>query len=301
MSCTVAPVGKSRCPILWAVIERQAPPSEPFIRECLDWVCRDQAANNLPVTLLDRALHEPDFRESLYLVVSRQHGEVAALGWRSDFPKMGLATTGQIDALDEIALKARADMPNLPCVMGREEEARRFVRAWHVPGDPEPALGRGQRIYRLDRVIPHPRVSGTLRAADAPDLPLVATWTFDFNQELHMPAQRTLQQLEVDARRPLRQESLFIWQDEEPVCFVRAGGPEGLVARIGPVYTPPEHRRRGYAGAAVAAASQLMLDRGHPTCCLYTDTSNPTSNHIYQEVGYRAVCDVEEYWFQPQP
>lgn len=282
------------------MIERQDPPSEPFITECLDWVCGDQAANNLPVTLLDRALHEPDFRESLYLVVSRQQGEIAALAWRSDFPKMGLSAARQIDAVDEIAVQVRGDMPDLPCVMGREQEARRFVRAWHVPGDPEPALGLGQRIYQLNRVIPHPPVPGTLRAADESDLPLVAAWTFHFNQELHMPAQQTVQQMEAEARRHLRQESLFIWQDEEPVCFVRAGGPQGLVARIGPVYTPPERRRRGYAGASVAAVSQLMLDRGHPICCLYTDTSNPTPNHIYQEVGYQSVCDVEEYWFQPQ-
>ncbi|HEY8736015.1 MAG TPA: GNAT family N-acetyltransferase [Candidatus Dormibacteraeota bacterium] len=214
---------------------------------------------------------------------------------------MGLSAAGQIEAVDEIAIQVRADMPDLPCVMGREQEARRFVRAWQWPGHPEPPLGVGQRIYQLNRVIPHPPVPGTLRATDESDLQLVATWTFHFNQELHMPAHQTLAQLEVEAQRHLHQGSLFVWQDEEPVCFVRAGGPQGLVARIGPVYTPPERRRRGYAGAAVAAASQLMLDRGHPICCLYTDTSNPTSNHIYQEVGYRAVCDVEEYWFQPQP
>jgi len=284
-----------------AVIDRQAPPSGFFIRECLDWVCRDQAANNLPVTLLDRALHEPAFKESLYLVASRRQDQIAALAWRSHFPKMGLSTAVQIDAVDEIAARVREDIPDLPCVMGPEQEARRFVRAWCRSGDPEPALGVGQRIYQLDRVITHASVPGTLRRANESELPLLVTWTAHFYEELHMPHQQTLQQLEVEARRHLSGGRLFIWQDKEPVCFVGAGGPQGLVARIGPVYTPPERRRRGYAGAAVAAVSQLMLDRGHPVCCLYTDTSNPTSNHIYQEVGYQPVRDVEEYWFQPQP
>jgi GNAT superfamily N-acetyltransferase len=283
------------------VIDRQAPPSEYLIRECLDWVCRDQAANNLPVTLLDRALHKPEFRESLYLVASRQQDEISALAFRSDFPKMGLSTAVQIDAFDEIAARVREDMPNLPCVIGPEQEARRFVRAWLRPGDPEPTLGVGQRIYQLHQVVPHGPVRGTLRPADESELLLLVTWTSHFNEELHMPAQQTGQQLQVAVLRQLRQGSLFIWQDQEPVCLVGAGGPTRLVARIGPVYTPPERRRQGYAGAAVAAASQLMLDRGHPVCCLYTDTSNPTSNHIYQEVGYRSVRDVEEYWFQPQP
>jgi predicted GNAT family acetyltransferase len=212
---------------------------------------------------------------------------------------MGLSMAEHIDAIDEIAAQVRGDMPNLPCVMGPVQEARRFVRAWLMPGNPEPALGVPQRIYELNRVIPHATVPGTLRAADQSDMPLLVAWTAHFNEELHMPGQQTLQQLEVEVRRHLHQGRLFIWQDQEPVCLVGAGGPVGLVARIGPVYTPPERRRRGYAGAATAGVSQLMLDRGHPICCLYTDMSNPTSNHIYQEVGFRSVRDVEEYWFQP--
>lgn len=282
------------------MIVREAPASESLIRECLDWVCRDQTVNNLPVTLLDRALHEPAFRESLYLVASRQEGEISALAWRSDFPKMGLSTAARIDAIDEIAAQVRGDMPDLPCVMGPVAEARRFVRAWIRPGNPEPSLGVPQRIYGLNQVIPHARVAGSLRAADRSDVALLVAWTAHFNEELHMPGQQTPQQLEAEVRRHVDQGRRFIWQEKEPVCFVGAGGPRRLVARIGPVYTPPEHRRRGYAGAAVAAASQLMLERGHPICCLYTDTSNPTSNHIYQEVGFRPVCDVEEYWFQPK-
>ena len=282
------------------MIDRQAPPSAALIRGCLDWACRDQAANNLLVTLLARALHEPEFRESLYLVASRQGDEIAALAWRSDYPKMGLSTAAHIDAIDEIAACVREDMPDLPCVMGPEPEARRFVRAWHMQGDPDPVCGVGQRIYQLNRVIPHALVPGNLRPAGESDVPLLITWTSHFNEELHIPGSHTLAQPEV-VRRRLSQGSLFIWQDQQPVCLVGAGGPRGLVARIGPVYTPPERRRRGYAGAAVASASQLMVNRGHPLCCLYTDSSNPTSNHIYQQVGYVPVCDVEEYWFQPQP
>jgi predicted GNAT family acetyltransferase len=68
--------------------------------------------------------------------------------------------------------------------------------------------------------------------------------------------------------------------------------PRGI--RVGPVYTPPEHRNRGHAGACVAALSQLLLDRGHRFCCLYTDLTNPTPNRIYQRIGYPPVCDVVE-------
>ena len=80
------------------------------------------------------------------------------------------------------------------------------------------------------------------------------------------------------------------------MCGVGGPTPNGI--RIGPVYTPPEFRGRGYASACVAAASQLQLDAGRRFCFLFADLSNPTSNHIYQEIGYEPVGDVDRYVFE---
>jgi predicted GNAT family acetyltransferase len=84
----------------------------------------------------------------------------------------------------------------------------------------------------------------------------------------------------------------------EPVSLAAARGetPNGI--RIGPVYTPPEHRGHGYASAVTAAASQDQLDRGRHFVFLFTDLSNPTSNKIYQAIGYERVCDVDMYRFE---
>jgi predicted GNAT family acetyltransferase len=69
--------------------------------------------------------------------------------------------------------------------------------------------------------------------------------------------------------------------------------------RIGYVYTPPEARRRGYASALVAEVSQTMLERGCDFCVLYTDMSNPTSNGIYQTIGYRLIEQVRDFDIVP--
>ena len=74
--------------------------------------------------------------------------------------------------------------------------------------------------------------------------------------------------------------------------------PNGV--RIGPVYTPPEARNRGYASALVAAISQAQLDAGRRFCFLFTDLANPTSNHIYQMIGYEPVRDVDMWRHDPQ-
>jgi predicted GNAT family acetyltransferase len=71
------------------------------------------------------------------------------------------------------------------------------------------------------------------------------------------------------------------------------------MARVGPVYTPPALRRRGYAGAATAAASQAALDAGARVVVLYTDLANPTSNALYQRLGHRPVEDRVVMSFAP--
>jgi predicted GNAT family acetyltransferase len=67
------------------------------------------------------------------------------------------------------------------------------------------------------------------------------------------------------------------------------------IGRVGGVYTPPALRGHGYASANVAAASQHALDSGAVACMLYTDRANPTSNRIYQALGYRPVGDAQEW------
>jgi predicted GNAT family acetyltransferase len=65
------------------------------------------------------------------------------------------------------------------------------------------------------------------------------------------------------------------------------------------VYTPPEHRRRGYATALVADLSRHALRTGAERCMLFTDLANPTSNRIYARIGYRRCGDWEERAIEP--
>jgi predicted GNAT family acetyltransferase len=83
-----------------------------------------------------------------------------------------------------------------------------------------------------------------------------------------------------------------LWEDGGDVVSLSGwGGPTPNGIRIGPVYTPPELRGRGYATALVAELSQSLLDGGRRFCFLYTDLSNPTSNAIYERIGYVKVAE----------
>jgi RimJ/RimL family protein N-acetyltransferase len=73
--------------------------------------------------------------------------------------------------------------------------------------------------------------------------------------------------------------------------------PEARGRGVATVYTPAPLRGRGHAGAATAAVSRAALDAGAKEVLLFTDLANPTSNGLYQRLGYRAVADFAVYEF----
>ena len=93
---------------------------------------------------------------------------------------------------------------------------------------------------------------------------------------------------------------LWIWDDHGPVALAGLSDSVAGVVRVGPVYTPPEHRNHGYATSLVAALSSEVRSSGN-RCILYTDLANATSNSIYRAVGYRAVAEALRYSFDHGP
>jgi RimJ/RimL family protein N-acetyltransferase len=139
-----------------------------------------------------------------------------------------------------------------------------------------------------------PGPQDALAALTAPEVPLAARWFDDFTAEALPHVPRTpLEQLRRRLATGLDSGRLQLWHvDGEPVSMAMFRGPVHGTGRVGPVWTPPEHRRRGYAAAGTAACTQQLLDRGATTCMLYTDLANPTSNGVYTRLGYERVGDA---------
>ena len=154
------------------------------------------------------------------------------------------------------------------------------------------------RLFELGELVAPAGVPGSLRSANLDDFDLALEWVGRFMADADEQAGRPTGshgRVDIepdDLRRRIERGTYWFWLDEsgERVHLTGATPPSYGVARVGPVYTPPEQRRKGYAGAAVAQVSQLLLDQG-ARVCLYTDQANPTSNGIYQALGYVAVVD----------
>lgn len=193
------------------------------------------------------------------------------------------------------------DEPAVQGVMAPVEAGALFAEEWARRTGDAVAVAMPERIYAVERVRPPTGVPGTLRRATHADRDLLIAWFDAFVDEVfgerlaREPAEPA-----VDARLASEQGGFVFWEDgdpPEPVCLVGFTGPTPNGIRIGPVYTPPQHRRRGYAGAATAVVSQQLIDEGRRFCVLFTDLDNPTSNHIYQEIGYEPVADIALYRF----
>lgn len=178
----------------------------------------------------------------------------------------------------------------LPAAQVLAAETARFVGG-------QPSVHEHTRLFELGELVEPAPVGGRLRLAREDDLDQALAWYHAFSRDAAEQAghgalegeQVTWEDMlvRIDAGR------VWFWEDEagERVHVTGANPPSFGVARIGPVYTPREHRRRGYASAAVAAVSRRLLDDG-TRVCLFTDQANPTSNKIYQQLGFRPVVDM---------
>jgi RimJ/RimL family protein N-acetyltransferase len=177
----------------------------------------------------------------------------------------------------------------LPGVSADRETAEAFAAEWQRRTGAAALSRQHQRLYRLgDLTPPRPAPPGRPRLAGPADRSQIMTWYEAFVREIG-DARGNLSGAVEDR---LAYNGFTLWETGgAPVSLAGVTRRVAGMIRIGPVYTPPELRGRGYAGAATAAVSQAALDAGADEILLFTDLANPTSNALYQRLGYRPVED----------
>ncbi|MCW2872414.1 GNAT family N-acetyltransferase [Actinacidiphila oryziradicis] len=177
----------------------------------------------------------------------------------------------------------------LPGIAAEDRTAEAFTAAWQARTGAGAGIAQRQRLYRLGELTPvRPAPLGRARVAGPADRELLVRWYDAFADALRSP--RGNHADAVDDR--ITHGGLTLWEaDGQPVAMAGASRLIARSVRVAPVYTPPGLRGHGYAGAATAAVSQAALDAGADEVLLFTDLANPTSNALYQRLGYRPVDD----------
>ena len=265
---------------------------EAFLAAAGDFLVAREAEHNLLLGVCSNLRETPEaYTAPPYFATVTDGDRIVAVALQT--PPFQLVLS-EID--DPAAISLLADdlvERDLPGAVGPVEHVRAFMDARTARGAPPARLTTSERIFRLTAVTPQRPVPGRMRIAVPADRDLVARWLDAFMREALDDAEPADIEGMTDRWIARRGRSLQLWEDGEVVSLTGVGSltPNGV--RIGPVYTPPEARKRGYASALVATASQEQLEAGRRFCFLFTDLANPTSNHIYQTIGYEPVRDVD--------
>jgi predicted GNAT family acetyltransferase len=274
-----------------------------FLTEAEPLLLADEARHNLILGIAGTIRDTPDLYPLRSLWLVRDAGEVVAAALRTPPYNLILARPRSAPALAALAEAVAGE--ELPGVTGTEPEVEEFAELWSRHSGVAGRVNMRQGVYALEQVEPLPAVPGSARVAKADDRALALRWWIAFGDEVLQEGGpgRDRAEATLDHRLSSPTGGILVWEDVgEPVSIAGWGGPTPNGIRIGPVYTPPELRGHGYATALTAELSQRLLDGGlfaggRRFCFLYTDLANPTSNAIYERIGYRRVAESAEIVF----
>ncbi|MCK6579697.1 MAG: GNAT family N-acetyltransferase [Anaerolineae bacterium] len=292
-------------------LTRYADAAQYYARAESFWM-RHEAAHCLSIGITNSLIQTRTQygQEPPYLaVVEDDAGQIVLTVMRTPPRGLILSLCDQPAVLDAVVEDVLNAYDSLPKVVGEAKLARRFAERWAARTGAGHHLEMPERIYQVSQVRLPVGVPGALRRATPADRELVIDWIVAFEVEAFGAQETSRERLGVFADAGIGENhagmafvirGFYLWDDPAnggAVSLVGHSGPTPNGMRIGPVYTPPEKRGHGYASAATAEVSRLLLESGRKFCFLYTDLRNPTSNKIYQQIGYEPVIDCGLYRF----
>lgn len=273
--------------------------ADEYFSQVEAFLLQNEAEHNLILGLCGQLISgQHRYEAPFYMAYVEKAGEIIAAALRTPPFNVILSQTEDESVVPLFVEDIACVYASVQGILGRKHLSKAFAKQWAEKQKVSYGLKMSQGVYRLEKVKPAAGVSGALRRATEAERDLLAQWMMGFNQDALEPISLEYAQKIVDGYFTSDTRAFYLWYDGgQPVSVAGSTRPTRNGKVVGAVYTPPEFRRRGYASACVAALSQQILDSGCKFCFLFTDLANPTSNHIYQEIGYEYVGDMDEYRF----
>lgn len=279
---------------------------DEFIQTGKPFLEQDLFGNILSIRLINR-IQKGDYPDyHLWTTTDDETTNICATTIKTD-PHNLILSTGDHDSFAALAQWVADANFSFPGVNGPEGSTSAFATAWsdihsnNIPGagsNQKHLLTRSLRLqyYVLDQIETAGMANGRARLAHEFDLPLLNKWREDFGIEAGLSEAERKPAPERVAMR-VQNGEILLWEDQDhPVCMAWGTPIAPGIMNIGPVYTPREFRGHRYASACVTEISRRILSDGH-RAVLCADMANPTSNAIYQRIGYREKSIYAEYRF----
>jgi predicted GNAT family acetyltransferase len=269
-----------------------------FLDRAGDFLRSRPALHTVPLTVTEtlrtRGPHVYGDEPPVHGTLERD-GVVRAVYFRTPPHQLNLTALTSEEA-DSLAAHLDGLGRPVPGVVADHETATAFAAAWQARTGATATLHRRQRLYRLGTLtVPQPAPEGGARIAVESDRAQLVEWYDEFVEAVGHPAGEAGPW--ADARIAYGGITLWETPDGTPVAMAGVTRRVAGQVRVAPVYTPAPLRGRGYAGAVTAEVSRAARDAGADEVLLFTDLANPTSNGLYQRIGYRPVADFAVYDF----
>lgn len=260
---------------------------EQFRGDVTAFLEKDEVINGLALGIL-RSLEPEMIPDLMAAVVKDDH--ILAVLLQTHPCQIIVSVHPEESRAEEIAELICREISSIPGLIGVQSFTSKLAAHIELINGQPYSAKMNQRIYRLDRVRKEANKDGRLCLIGIKDMPLVKEWVEGFCEDTGTDL--ISGGAEEQAALMIGRGRLYGWEvDGKIVSMANAARPTANNITINSVYTPPEHRKKGYASSCVSALTQLMLDHGYSTTSLYTDLDNPTSNKIYMEIGYVPVAD----------
>ncbi|WP_242301072.1 GNAT family N-acetyltransferase [Bacillus cereus group sp. BfR-BA-01423] len=257
-----------------------------FKEEVTPFLEKNEQENNLILGVL-QMVHQP-----IFMGIAKQGEEIAVVFLQTEEKKQIIVATSEITEEDivELAKKLAEVYPNVPGLIGNKKIVQRLAEEIAVLANKKTTVAMEQGIYELKQVKKKWNGDEVFREVNSDELTLIEQWIYQFCEDVNLPT--TQEEAKQTAHTLITNHRLFgLEVDGKLVSVAAKTRPTKNNITVNFVYTPKEERKKGYASNCVAALSQRMLDEGYKTTTLYTDLANPTSNKIYQEIGYEQIAE----------
>jgi predicted GNAT family acetyltransferase len=275
---------------------------DDFLARAGDFLCSRPALHNTPLTdiekLRTRGAAEQDAETRVFGRLE-SGGEVRAIFYLTPRGRLGL-TPLSAERADTLATHL-AGLGHCPSdVIADHDTASAFAESWQRYAGAASVPFWRTHLYRLGTLTPpQPRPAGRGRVTGGQDREQVVRWCREFCVDVG--EQSSIDLIDAgswdDSRFGDRHFTFWETPDGTPVSMAAATSVVGGMVRVDPVYTPAHLRGRGYAGAVTVEVSRAALAAGATDVVLFTDPHNPTSNALYQRIGYVRVADFTGYRF----
>ncbi|MGH7686658.1 MAG: GNAT family N-acetyltransferase [Candidatus Dormibacteria bacterium] len=273
---------------------------EEYAAQVTPFLEADPVERNVLLTVMVQALNGATWSGPPQFWWLTQAGAVVgASSWTPVYPLLiSSVPYGAAAALADSALERAAAIDvRLPGVTGPRDSAGDVAAVLAERTEMHVTENMRMIVHDLPDIHDVPEPPGGTRVAFPNEAPLVAEWMRAFAEDVRA----THGNIATSVRAAIEQRRILLWVDGGVPRSTAARQPAvGGVTRIGAVYTPPEHRGHGYARRLVYEVSRYALGGpGVRTCTLNTDATNPVSNAIYRQIGYRPVAEHSEYLLVP--